>query len=90
MNAPPPAVDRPVGLRSRFLPRLEGTAMIAVGLATAVALAYPTFHLTRAAAGGRTFGVDPWAVFLAAAGFGLGGGGGGGFLIVRGVLRFLR
>ena len=91
MNAPPPTDDdRPVTLRSRFLPRLEGAAMIAAGLAAAVAFAFPTVFLAKEWNGGGTAGVEPWAVFSAAAGLMLGSGGLGGFLIVRGVSRFRR
>ena len=88
MTAPPPADDREVTLRSRFLLRLEGAIMIAVGLAAAAALAVPTLYLMEAWARDRMWGVEPWAVLCAAAGFALGGSWLGGFLVVRGVWRF--
>ena len=83
------AGDRPVTLRSRFLPRLEGAAMVAAGLAAAVGFVLPTVYLAKDWTGGRLTGVEPWALLCAAAGFALGGSGLGGFLIVRGVGRFL-
>ena len=85
-----PADDRPVNAAARFLPRLEGAAMIAAGLVAAALLAYPATIFTGQFLLGRPpFGVRPWATGLAAAGFLLGSGGLGGFLIVRGVCRFL-
>ena len=87
----PPADDRPVTPRARFLPRLEGAAMIAAGLAAGALLAYPATIFTGQFLLGRPpFGVRPWATGLAAAGFLLGSGGLGGFLIYRGVTRFLK